>query len=72
MCCMQREHEVQEKAAAAAVAQRERDLLEMHMEDQQAVFDHQMAWMTTESEEVSSKVTHWRMNAAGCWHALAL
>ena len=58
MCCMQREHEVQEKAAAAAVAQRERDLLEMHMEDQQAVFDHQMAWMDDYRERGGEQQGH--------------
>lgn len=55
LCCMQLQQQVQEKTAAAAVVQRERDLLEMHMEDQQDMFDHQMTWMTTENEEVSSK-----------------
>lgn len=33
LCCMQLQHQVQEKTAAAAVVQRERDLLEMHTDE---------------------------------------
>ena len=71
LCCMQLWQESQVKTDIAAVAQRERNVLEMHVEDQQDLYDREMTKLTTEKEEVSHKAFHWCMRSTERWHALA-